>query len=217
LSCLVAVPVLASWGAICPGQRQPGGLSSGALGGKLLIALRRDWRTVGLFYPTLPTLLFSLRHRPDPTAPPHAPLSMYDVGWSQPFSDVRYVHSLLSAGADVNARDEPGNTALIYACAHGTFPVVQELLRFGAKVNMRDKHRVTALHVPCAHRGIRIVALLLKHEAHDEIRQVLEDRYCCVRSASNTRMICCRSTGPLPRASAGSIVSMRRAMVFGFG
>jgi hypothetical protein len=58
---------------------------------------------------------------------------------------VSYVQSILDKGADVNARDEDGNTALIIAVSFGGRDVVEMLLRRGADANARNKSGETAL------------------------------------------------------------------------
>jgi hypothetical protein len=45
--------------------------------------------------------------------------------------------ALLRAGADVNARDEAGNPALLYAARNGDRPLVALLLSYDANVNLR--------------------------------------------------------------------------------
>jgi cytohesin len=57
-------------------------------------------------------------------------------------SDVR---ELLKAGADPNARDKDGVTALMKAAATGRAEVVRLLLEHGAKINLADKRGRTAL------------------------------------------------------------------------
>jgi ankyrin repeat protein len=56
-----------------------------------------------------------------------------------------YVQSLLDKGADVNARDEDGNSALIIAISFGNTDVAEMLLRRGADVNARNESEETAL------------------------------------------------------------------------
>jgi ankyrin repeat protein len=58
---------------------------------------------------------------------------------------LNYVQSLLDKGADVNARDEDGNTALIIAISFGNIDVAEMLMKRGADVNARNKSRETAL------------------------------------------------------------------------
>jgi hypothetical protein len=48
------------------------------------------------------------------------------------------VRSLLSKGADVNARDSIGHTALMWAAWQGDTPTAKALLDKGADVNVRD-------------------------------------------------------------------------------
>ena len=68
---------------------------------------------------------------------------------------------LLSEGADVNAREKLGNTALTEAVFYGQFAMVQELLLQGADVNALGD-RGTALDVALDKKNADL-ADLLKH------------------------------------------------------
>lgn len=55
------------------------------------------------------------------------------------------VQSLLAKGAQVNAKDKAGATALHFAAASGNAEIVKELLAKGADVNVKDKEGTTPL------------------------------------------------------------------------
>ena len=71
---------------------------------------------------------------------------------------VRY---LLDHGADLNARDAAGNTALAEATYYGQIPVMKELLGRGANINALSSTG-TALDIALSRRN-DLVADLLKH------------------------------------------------------
>jgi hypothetical protein len=54
-------------------------------------------------------------------------------------AEVRAVRKKIEAGADVNARDERGETPLHKAVRKGQVKMVRELVRLGADVNARDE------------------------------------------------------------------------------
>ena len=58
------------------------------------------------------------------------------------------VQALLAKGADVNAKDNDGATALMLASQNGHLDVVQALLAKGADVNAKANDGVTALIRP---------------------------------------------------------------------
>jgi ankyrin repeat protein len=69
---------------------------------------------------------------------------------------------LVEAGADVNARDAFGNTALIYAAGGGHQALVEMLLSCGADVGVKNNNGLTCLDLAAA-RGHSAVAALLRH------------------------------------------------------
>ena len=70
------------------------------------------------------------------------------------------VKSFLAKGADVNARDKDGGTALYCASFHGHLEVVQALLAKGADVNGRS-NGVTALYAASQQGHLFVVQALL--------------------------------------------------------
>jgi ankyrin repeat protein len=71
------------------------------------------------------------------------------------------VKKLLRAGANVNAPDKDGHTALHFAPGTGNVALVQLLLGGGANVRAQSTDGYTALHAAAVQREVRIVELLL--------------------------------------------------------
>ena len=71
------------------------------------------------------------------------------------------VRLLLAAGADVNAQNQFGYTALMGAAFHGHFEVVRLLLAAGADVNTQDQGGSTALILAAINGHAEVVRLLL--------------------------------------------------------
>jgi ankyrin repeat protein len=70
---------------------------------------------------------------------------------------------LIGAGADVNAQDTNGKTALNRAVAAGNVEMIHLLLKENARVDLIDKDRRTALHGVCMtkHNDTAVVKALL--------------------------------------------------------
>ena len=72
------------------------------------------------------------------------------------------VKRLIDQGADVNATDEDGNTALMYASAEGHTVIVSMLIEAGADVNAKDIDGLTALMLASGEGHTETVSTLIK-------------------------------------------------------
>jgi ankyrin repeat protein len=77
--------------------------------------------------------------------------------------NLAHVESLLASGADVNARDREGATALMFAALRGDEKLVRTLLAAGADPNLKDGIGETALILGARNAGI--VGMLLEKDA----------------------------------------------------
>jgi ankyrin repeat protein len=70
-----------------------------------------------------------------------------DTGWEDAIKrgDVQDVRNLLDRGADVDARDRHGQTALMLAAHAGRRDVVEALIAHGANLNTTAKYGLSAL------------------------------------------------------------------------
>ena len=75
--------------------------------------------------------------------------------------DIAEVNRLIAAGADVNAADKDGITALSFAVYNEQTEVAKMLIAAGADVNAADKDGGTALHDAALKVHAEIVAILL--------------------------------------------------------
>ena len=80
--------------------------------------------------------------------------------------DVLPVQRLLAAGADVNARDADGRTALLAANYVDSVAVVRRLIEAGAKVDAADREGITPLFQAQRQNSRDIVRLLEAAGAH---------------------------------------------------
>lgn len=80
-------------------------------------------------------------------------------------SNHKQLKQLLNHGADVNAVDENGNTALLFASKIGDRKVIDLLIEKGADVNMSNATGTTPLMIASKHGNIYAVKTLLKYGA----------------------------------------------------
>ena len=85
----------------------------------------------------------------------------HDLGYAAYYGDLCEVERLLAAGANVNAKDRNGITALMAASLEGHREVVALLLARGAEINARTKDGETALIYASINGDKEVVALLL--------------------------------------------------------
>ena len=84
--------------------------------------------------------------------------------------DVDRLAELLEAGADINARDEHGQTALMTAARDGRTPVVRWLVGQGADLNHTAKFHLSALMLAVINGRDAIVGILVDAGADRSIR-----------------------------------------------
>jgi uncharacterized protein len=82
---------------------------------------------------------------------------------------VKTVRVLLDSGADLEARDEEGETPLIRAASYGQTDIFRLLLHKGANLNARDKNGMTALIAAACE-----CAIATMNSTYDIVRTLLE-------------------------------------------
>jgi len=80
--------------------------------------------------------------------------------------DIEIVEMLLNRGANINAVNQYGITALHNAVRSKTMEIIELLLKRGAYVNAKDSYSVTPLQLAFENGSEEIVKLLLKHGAY---------------------------------------------------
>jgi len=84
--------------------------------------------------------------------------------------DVGRVLALLDAGADIDARDKHGQTALMNAAHRGDAALVQTLATRGANLDYTAKYRLTALMLAVIARRPEVVRILVAAGADRKIQ-----------------------------------------------
>ena len=77
-------------------------------------------------------------------------------------ADLAAIDALLTAGADINARDQHGQTALMNAATNGQVEVVRLLADRGADLNHRAKSGLTAVMLAVVRGHADVVRILVE-------------------------------------------------------
>ena len=77
-------------------------------------------------------------------------------------ADLAAIDAQLASGADINARDEHGQTALMNAARAGQTSVVRLLAERGADLNHHAKYGLTALMLAVIRRHTEVVRVLVE-------------------------------------------------------
>ena len=127
--------------------------------------------------------------KPKPALPPDALHRAAKAG------NLKGLEAALTAGADVNARDNKGWTALMYVVDKGYVLLVEPLLQVKADPDVRAPDGATALFMAAAHGHSEIIPLLMKAGADPMIKgpkgktatEVAQARYGDLRTAFEKR------------------------------
>ena len=103
------------------------------------------------------------------TTKPQAALSPDALHRAAKAGNLNGLEAALAAGADVNARDEKGWTALMYVVDKGYVLLVEPLLTAKANVDVRAPDGATALFMAAAHGHSEIISMLMKAGADPTI------------------------------------------------
>ena len=79
--------------------------------------------------------------------------------------DIEKIKSLIAGGADVNAKDDSGNTPQHYAVMLANKDVIELLIKSGADVNLKDDQGHTALYWAKEQKNAELTELLIKYGA----------------------------------------------------
>ena len=89
----------------------------------------------------------------------------------------KMVQEFIDKGANVNAKDNSGFTALMLAAQKGKFEIFKKLYRLGATVDAKDKNDMTALMVASAKGYEDIVKFLCNNERDPDVNAATIDGY----------------------------------------
>ena len=92
------------------------------------------------------------------------------VLWQSIQGRIEMVQFLVAAGANVDARERDGTTALIHASFSGRLELVKALLAAGANPNARNNQGRTALINACEKKRLQVVRALLAAGAYADVR-----------------------------------------------
>ncbi|KAJ6669853.1 hypothetical protein lerEdw1_000402 [Lerista edwardsae] len=101
-------------------------------------------------------------------------------------NDIKGVHAMIKAGANVNAQDYAGWTPLHEASVAGFFEITKELLKAGADVNCKGNEEITALHEAVSEGHYKVAELLLWYGANPLLKEAKGKS--AIEEATDSRM-----------------------------
>lgn len=101
---------------------------------------------------------------------PHATLKSTALHWSVIHREPQSLEILLNHGADIEAKDKHGDTALMDAIIRNYSPEALRLIRAGANVNARRNNSLHPLLAAATHGNVDIVRALLRNGAPKDVQ-----------------------------------------------
>lgn len=110
-----------------------------------------------------------------------SPATIADAAEAQ---DITQIQIMLTSGADLNAAQADGMTAMHWATVHDDAKLVDELVTAGAKADAKNRYGVTPLVLACSNGNQAIVDSLLRNGADPNV--VLEGGETVLMTAART-------------------------------
>ena len=101
------------------------------------------------------------------------------------------IETFVNAGADLNAQNLEGETALHLAVRCGLLTICEQLIQRGAELNSFDNYGRNVLHTACGSNQLAIVKLILEHcsqQLNVSSNLVLDDKYDIIDARSNDEL-----------------------------
>lgn len=95
-----------------------------------------------------------------------------DLNWHKAIkdADLKEIRELIVGGADIDAKDRYGQTAIMLAARDGRPEIVELLIQHGAALNVTAKHNLSALMLAVVNRHVEVARLLARAGADLTIR-----------------------------------------------
>ncbi len=78
-------------------------------------------------------------------------------------NEIELIEAFVSSGADLNAQNLDGETALHLAVRYGLMDICERLIKHGADLSSYDNYGRNALHTACGSNQYDIVRMILEH------------------------------------------------------
>ena len=85
---------------------------------------------------------------------------------------IAMIQATMKLGADINGRNQHGQTAVMIAAENGEIDVVCSLIQHGANIHLRNQHGKTVLMIAAQRGHIAIVKELIQHGANIHARNL---------------------------------------------
>lgn len=89
--------------------------------------------------------------------------------------DVQGIKKAISLGADVNCKDDQGNTPVNLGAKLSNYKQVKYFMELGAHINTPNNDNITPLHYSVEYNNVNMVKLLLENGANIDARDLSQE------------------------------------------